>query len=90
MSMLSKVFVFVNLFLAIVFSTVTIALYAKRVKFKHELIKEQSLRVKDNEVRGDMIKDLNSKWRYLVADARVSNMMSAVEIYERAFLFEFH
>ena len=60
MSMLSKVFVFVNLFLAIVFSTVTIALYAKRVKFKHELIKEQSLRVKDNEVRGDMIKDLKT------------------------------
>ena len=42
------------------------------------------------EERVDMIKDLNSKWRYLVADARVSNMMSAVEIYERAFLFEFH
>ena len=50
MSMLSKVFVLVNLFLAIVFATVTVALYAKRVKFKDEWIKEHRLHLNSKEV----------------------------------------
>ncbi len=61
MSMLSKVFVLVNLFLAIVFATVTVALYAKRVKYMDKWNEEKLLREKDNGARDKMIADLNTQ-----------------------------
>ncbi|MCH8978871.1 MAG: glycosyltransferase family 39 protein [Armatimonadetes bacterium] len=39
------------------------------------------------EERAEMSKDLNRKWRYLVADAKLTGSMSAIEIFEDSLLF---